>query len=134
MGTVTSQSLVVGVEAMDDQRGILMDTLNELRQQLNRGNGSTKLSPQLVRLVEFAEMHFGCEESLLRRYGFPNIEEHSAAHQELLDQMRHAVDRAERGADAEFHRSLSFLRGQYIAHVEKLDRKYAEWLNARGVY
>jgi hypothetical protein len=29
---------------------------------------------------------------------------------------------------------LGFLRGQYVEHVEGLDREYSRWLNDRGVY
>ncbi|MGA8668437.1 MAG: hemerythrin family protein [Terracidiphilus sp.] len=130
----THRSEVVGVQAMDDQHGILMDTLNALRQQLARGNGSARLNEQMARLIEFTDMHFGCEESLLRRYGFPGLEQHRAAHQRLMEQIRQAVSRADRGDDAELHRMLGFVRGQYVEHVEGPDREYGRWLNERGVY
>ena len=130
----THRSEVVGVQAMDDQHGILLDTLNALRQQLARGNGSARLTEQMARLIEFADMHFGCEESLLRRYGFPGLEQHHAAHQRLMKEIRQTVSRADRGDDAELHRTLGFVRGQYMEHVEGLDREYSQWLNDRGVY
>jgi hemerythrin len=46
---------------MDEQHGILLDTLNMLRRQLAQGQRAARISDQLVRLVEFTEMHFGCE-------------------------------------------------------------------------
>jgi hemerythrin-like metal-binding protein len=119
---------------MDDQHGILLDTLNALRQQLARGNGSARLIEQMARLIEFTDMHFGCEESLLRRYGFPGLEQHHAAHQRLMKEIRQTVSRADRGDDAELHRTLGFVRGKYMEHVEGLDREYSQWLNDRGVY
>jgi hemerythrin len=133
MSAVTGQSVAVGIEAMDDQHEILMDTLNVLRQQLARGNASARLGQQMAHLVEFADMHFGCEESLLRRHGYPGLEQHSTAHQDLLEQIRYAVDRADRGADADLQRSLGFLRSRFIDHVATMDRQYAEWLHARGI-
>ncbi|HEY6490866.1 MAG: hemerythrin domain-containing protein [Terracidiphilus sp.] len=135
MGAATGQSLVaVGIPAMDDQHGILMDTLQELKQQLARGNGKTRLGPQMARLVEFADMHFGCEESLLRRHAFPGLALHCGAHQELLDQIRHAMGTADRGSEADLLRDLSRLRGQIRDHIESLDRQYAEWLSERGLF
>jgi hemerythrin-like metal-binding protein len=119
---------------MDDQHGILMDTLNALRQQLARGNGSARLNEQIARLVEFAGMHFGCEESLLRRYQFPGLETHRLAHERLMDQLKRAAGHAGFGDDAELYRILEFLRSQYVEHVEELDREYSQWLNARGVF
>jgi hemerythrin len=134
MSAATGQSCAVGIRAMDDQHGILIDTLNELRQQLERGSGNAKLCQQMARLVEFADMHFSCEENLLRRHGFPGLEAHCEAHQNLLDQIRHAVGAADRTSEAEFLRVLTYLRGQYRDHVETLDRQYGEWLNAHGIY
>ena len=52
----------VGVRAMDDQHGILMDIMNELRQALVRGSGREQLSELLDRLIEFTRMHFWSEE------------------------------------------------------------------------
>jgi hemerythrin len=134
MGAATSQSLAVGVPAMDDQHEILMDTLNQLRQQLGRGSNGAELSGQISRLIEFADMHFSCEESLLRRHGFPGLKEHCEAHQKLLDVVRRAVERADRGDQGELHRALGYLRGQYARHVDELDRQYAEWMNAHGIF
>jgi hemerythrin len=134
MSAATGHFVAVGIEPMDDQHGILMDTLNELRQQLARGNGSARLNQQMARLVEFADMHFACEESLLRRHGYPDLEQHCAAHQDLLEQIRYTFDRADRGADAELQRSFGFLRSRFIDHVATMDRQYAEWLKARSVF
>lgn len=132
-GVAAHLSEAAGVQAMDDQHGILVDTLNALRQQLAHGNGRAKLNEQMARLVEFTDMHFGCEESLLRRHGFPGLERHRAAHQSLMDQIRFAVSHAEFGDEAELHRMLGFVRGQCLEHVEGLDREYSRWLNERGV-
>ena len=135
MSAATSQSVAaVGVQAMDDQHEILMDTLNQLRQQLGHGRSGAELNGQISRLIEFADMHFSCEESLLRRHGFPGLKEHSEAHQKLLDLVRRAVERAGRGDDTALQQALSYLRGEYMQHVNGLDRQYAEWMNAQGVY
>jgi hypothetical protein len=50
-----------------------------------------------------------------------------------MDQIKQAVCRTELGDDAELHRILGVVRGQYREHVEGPDREYSRWLNARGV-
>lgn len=129
-----THACMVGVKAMDDQHGILVDTLNELRQQVSRGSASDQLSRQMERLVEFTRLHFGCEESLLERYGFPGLQEHRAAHQRLLSQIGRAVEHGECGETNDFQRQFRSLSAAYIEHIEALDRKYGEWLNERGIY
>jgi hemerythrin len=127
-------SAIAGVQAMDDQHGMLVETLNSLRHQLAQGEDRSRMNEQIARLVEFTGMHFGCEESLLRRYGFPGLDEHRAAHRELMNQMRQAAGSAEYVDPAELDRVLAFVRGQYIEHIEQLDREYSHWLNSKGVY
>lgn len=119
---------------MDDQHGILVDTLNEVRQQLARGSANDQLNRQMERLVEFTRLHFGCEESLLERYGFPGLHEHRAAHQRLLSEIGRAAEHGESGQTNSFQKQLGSLCAAYIEHIEGLDRKYGAWLNERGIY
>jgi hemerythrin len=130
----THASALAGIEAMNDQHGIVVDSLSAIDQQLARGKSASRLVKQMVRLAEFTNLHFGCEESLLRRHGFPGLEEHCRAHRDLMSLLKHAVDRAECGDDAELSRALVSARCRYLDHVEQLDRDYSQWLKTRGVY
>jgi hemerythrin-like metal-binding protein len=119
---------------MDDQHGILMDTMNDLRLALVRGSGHQQINSQLEQLIEFTRKHFQSEEHLLEQHGFPGLPEHRAAHERLLGQVREAVNRAEHSEDLEIQPLLGFLRTWYLDHIETVDRQYGPWLNARGVY
>ncbi len=123
----------VGVRAMDDQHGILMDTMNELRLALIHGAGREQVSEVLDRLIEFTRMHFSSEEQMLQRSGFPALAAHRAEHQRLLAQILQASHRAQHGEEVQVRPLLVFLRGWYVAHIEGLDREYGPWLNERGV-
>jgi len=133
-GLAWSHACVVGVQAMDDQHGILMDTLNELRTQLTHGSDRRKMNEQLNRLVEFTGLHFDCEERLLERHGFPGLLEHRADHRKMLQMIRDAATRAEHGETEELHRALGFVKSCYSEHVEGSDKKYGDWLNSQGIY
>jgi len=126
-------SCTVGVRAMDDQHGILMDTLNELRLALMRGAGREQVSEMLDRLIEFTRMHFSSEEQMLQQNGFPALAAHRAEHQRLLAQILQASHRTQHGGDLQVRSLLVFLRGWYLAHIEGLDREYGPWLNEHGV-
>ena len=60
-------------QAMDDQHGILMDTLNELRLCSSAGPTHRDVCLQLERLIEFTQMHFHSEEQFLLQQGFPGV-------------------------------------------------------------
>ena len=118
---------------MDDQHGVLMDTLNELRLALVRGRGRDEVNEGLNRLIELTRMHFSNEERLLEQQGFPGVAEHRVAHQRLLTEIEDAAHRAQHTDELHLHSLLVFLRDWYLNHVEVMDHKYGEWLNERGI-
>lgn len=119
---------------MDDQHGILMDTMNELRDDLMRGCSKDQLGESLERLVDFTRKHFASEEHLLQTHNYPGLLEHRAAHQRLMSEIRKTVRTAEHCDTLHVHPLMEFLRSWYMEHIELLDRQYGPWLNERGVY
>jgi len=133
-GLTWSHASLVGVQAMDDQHGILMDTLNEVRVQLLQGAAREAVGAKLEQLVEFTGMHFACEESLLERHGYPGLQVHRLEHQRLMNEIRQALDHTQHGQNGDLQPLLDFLRRWYTVHVETQDHLYGEWLNARGIF
>ena len=129
-----SHECSVGVAAIDDQHGILMDTLNELRVMLVNGKDRREIWDQFDRLIEFTQLHFQSEEQLLEQQGFPGLLEHRAAHHHLLSQIQSTLDHARHTADIELQPLSHFLRTWYMEHIESHDQHYGPWLNERGVY
>ena len=129
-----SHECIVGVQAMDDQHGILMDTLNELRVTLVHRADRSAICLQLERLIEFSQMHFQSEEQLLQQQGFPSLDEHRIAHKRLLAKLYSALEQINRDEAVHFCSLLEFLPSWYQEHVEQLDQPYGTWLNERGVY
>ncbi len=129
-----SHECIVGVQAMDDQHGILMDTLNELRLMLVRGTQRREVCLQLERLIEFTQRHFQSEEQLLQQQGFPGAHEHRNAHQALLARLYTALEHVNREEPVHLSSLLEFLPSWYLDHVEQLDQPYGKWLNEHGVF
>jgi hemerythrin len=119
---------------MDDQHGILVDTLNEARMHLVGGKNQKQLNEHIERLIEFTRLHFSCEESLLERHGFPGLAEHRAEHEQILTAILTAGSCAENDEKTELHRLLSGLSVSYLQHIEAFDRQYGSWLNELGIY
>lgn len=118
---------------MDEQHAVLMDTLNEIRLALVRGEGREQVTEALNRLIEFTRMHFASEEQLLETHAFPGVSEHRDAHQKLLGQLEEAALRGQHNEDSRTKPMLLFLRDWYVKHMEDLDRLYGRWLNERGI-
>ena len=62
---IWNQACTVGVQAMDDQHGILLDALNELRMALLQGRECSTVRGMLSRTVELMRMHLESEDRLL---------------------------------------------------------------------
>jgi hemerythrin len=118
---------------MDDQHGILMDTMNELRLAMSHGSSREQMNELLNRLIEFMRMHFWSEEQLLEQTGFPGLAEHRLEHEKLLAQVRESAHRALHNENVGMRPLLAFLRDWYLEHIEGLDQEYGAWLNERGI-
>jgi len=129
-----NHACAVGIRAMDDQHGILMDTMNELRQAVVRGRGREEICELLDRLIEFTRMHFFSEEQLMEQSGYPGLASHRAEHHSMLARMLQAAHRVQYGEGVPLRPFLCTLRSSYIEHIEGLDRQYGPWLNAHGVH
>ena len=128
-----SHECIVGVQAMDDQHAILMDTLNELHGMLVRGSDRRAVCLQLERLIAFSQMHFQCEEQLLRREDFPGLNDHRTAHLHLLAKLYSALEQVNHDEAVHFPSLLAFLPSWYLEHVAQLDQPCGTWLNEHGV-
>jgi hemerythrin-like metal-binding protein len=123
----------VGVRAMDDQHGILMDTMVELRQAVAHGDCREQISEVLDRLIEFTRMHFSSEEQLLERYFFPGLAAHRTEHQRIMAQILQSAHRVQHGEQMQIRPLLCMLRESFTVHIDGLDQEYGQWLNEHGV-
>lgn len=125
---------MVGVRSMDNQHGILMDTLNELRRALLHGADRLEVGQDLNQLVTFTRMHFESEERLMEQHGYPELEEHRAAHAGMMEKIVKMAQHAQHAGTVDLHSVLSILRSCYLDHIEQMDRSYGVWFNERGIY
>ena len=123
----------VGVRAMDDQHGILMDAINALRLALVRGAGRERISELLDELIEFTRMHFWSEEQLMEQTGFAELGEHRAEHHRMLAEILQAAHRLQYGEGFELRPLLCELHDGFLQHIDRMDHHYGPWLNQRGV-
>jgi hemerythrin len=128
-----NHSCTVGVQAMDDQHGILLDALNELRVALLRGTESHTVRGMLARVTELMRLHVESEERLLARHGFPGLAAHRAEHQRLLGRLAQFDVRFEQRQTAAVYELVEYLRKWFTTHTGVAGQKYGPWLQKCGV-
>jgi len=128
-----SHACSVGVRAMDDQHGILMDAINALRLALVRGAGRERISELLDEFIEFTRMHFWSEEQIMAQTGFQGLEEHRVEHHRMLADILQAAHRLQYGKGVQLRPLLCGLHRGFLQHIETMDQKYVPWFHEHGV-
>lgn len=128
-----NHATTTGIRAMDDQHGVLMDTMNELRLAVVHGDPWEQVNDLLDRLIAFARMHFGSEEQLMEQHGFPGFASHRAEHRRLLKTLIDSAHKLQRD-DIRMRPLLCSLQSYFVDHIAEFDRQYGPWLNERGIH
>jgi hemerythrin-like metal-binding protein len=124
----------VGIAAMDEQHQALMQALNDLHTAMTKGEAREVAGQLLTKLARYTKDHFRAEEAMLARNGYPSLAEHRAKHVDLNRQVEEYIHRFESGERALTVHLLHFLRDWLTVHIQKEDRAYGGWLNARGTH
>jgi hemerythrin len=127
-------SCTVGVQSMDDQHGILLDALNELRLALLQGQESGTVRSMLSRVAELMRLHLASEDRLLALHGFPGLAGHRAEQQRLLGRLEQFDIRFEQRQAASVYELVEFLRKWFTVHTGAGGRSYGQFLHSRGVH
>lgn len=134
MATLTwNHSLSIGVPAMDDQHGILLDSLNELRMALLKGAECGTVRAMLTRVSDLMRLHVASEERLLALNEFPGLAAHKAEHQKLLGRLALFNVRYEPWQSGAAYELVEFLRKWFTTHTGTGGQSYAPWLQQRRV-
>jgi hemerythrin len=122
-----------GIQAMDDQHGILLDALNELRLALVRGTDCQSVRVMLTRVAELMRLHVESEEKLLARNGFPGLADHQTENRKLLERLAIFNVRFEQRQSNSVYELVEYLRRWFTNHTGVSGRTYGPWLLQHGV-
>ncbi len=99
-----SEKLVTGVKECDEQHKKLVSLVNELYDAMKQGKGKEVIDKALDELVKYASYHFTTEETLMSKYGFPELSAHKREHENFKAKIKEFLDKKAKGG------SLSLLR------------------------
>ncbi|HYC41612.1 MAG TPA: bacteriohemerythrin [Noviherbaspirillum sp.] len=120
-----SNELAVGNSFIDGDHQKLIDMVNRLHALMSEGKGKDVLDKVLHNLITYTQEHFRREEDLMRKMGYPGLEEHKAEHEKLLLQVLELQKKFQSGAATLSIQVLHFLRDWLINHIGKSDKELA---------
>jgi len=139
-GTQVENALVwraeysVNIQKIDGHHQKLFDITNQVLEAIQTGKDPQSIRETLRLLLDYTHYHFEAEEQLLTRYGYTEIEGHQHKHQKLIEQVK---DIGERLAANDFKADrdiLAILQDWITSHILSEDRRYAPFLNDKGVF
>lgn len=129
-----TESYSVNIAALDRQHQGLFDTINDLNGALASGDGNAALEGILLKLVDYATVHFWSEEALMVEHNFPGLSTHRAEHERFSRCVAQFLQDFQAGKPGVPVSLMLFLQSWLKSHILGSDKAYSAYLNARGVH
>lgn len=130
-----SDSLSIGIEAIDEQHKSLIQRLNHVSAALRANQGEKEVASTLDFLIKYTDYHFRKEEEYMEKYNYPGLAEQQETHEALkviLSEMEEEF--IEDGATKTLAASIdTFLVNWLTKHIEGLDVKFGKFLKKNNI-
>jgi methyl-accepting chemotaxis protein len=117
-----SDSLSVGVPAMDQHHKKLVDLINQLHAAMRQRQGRAAIGSALEELAKYVEYHFGAEEKLMRQHRCPGLEEQLTAHAGLVAKVTELRQQFATGQEGLGVEVLTMLKDWLVTHIQRKDK------------
>lgn len=126
-----SNDLSIGIEEIDADHRRLITCLDDLFTACYAGQGPQVLKKILGCLMQYTREHFSHEEDVMRRVGYPGLEDHRAAHAELVTELDDIIEQYESVDGHELsNKTLQFLEDWLTHHIMIEDKKIGKFIGA----
>ena len=107
--------------------------INDLYDAMNAGEEKAVLQKLINRLNVYAAMHFAKEEHYFDTFGYPETELHKKEHSDFEEKVLDFENDFNEGSQSLSIEIVNFLGDWLVGHIQGSDKKYASFLNQRGI-
>jgi len=129
-----SDDLSVNVRTIDEHHMKLLDLINELYAAMRQRKSIDVIADFTNDLLEYTKYHFGYEEKIFDKHGYPETKEHKKLHgifiQKIAD-FKNDLDGGKLTASTEL---IRFLKDWLIKHIMVVDAKYTDFMHKNGYH
>lgn len=119
-----SDKYLVGYNEIDNQHKGLVILINELYTLMTKGKSKENLEIIFDHLTDYTKEHFSMEEMMMKKYAYPDYEQHKLEHMKFVDRLN--------GFRSDFKNNkvtisievLNFLKDWLLNHILVTDKKY----------
>jgi len=126
------QKYLLGVEQFDLHHKHLVELLNSVHEMFIANQVECeKLKTVLTELVDYADYHFGLEESWMRQIEYPQYEEHVLQHKQFIFKL-HDFNMLYRNDKAQLTiEIITFLKRWLLEHIRNADGAYGAFIHRK---
>jgi len=128
-----SDTYSVRIAIVDNQHKGLVNLINELHQAMIARMGKEVLGKTLSSLIKYTQAHFKAEEGILKSNQYPDFGSHKAEHDRFTGTVLSFQEKFKKNEIGLTVELMEFLKDWLIKHIVGVDKKYAPFLNARGL-
>jgi len=127
----------IGLEEVDDQHHMLVDTINKANKLLVKDYTFKELEDITSDLINYALLHFETEEDLMHTYAYDtqkpkDYEIHTSEHRKFKAKVVAIREDLENGKPFERQEVINFLCQWLVDHTNKIDQKLGKFLENVG--
>ncbi len=123
----------VGLNSIDEQHKKLVDLINKLHDGMLKGASKLILKEIIDEMIKYTKYHFGYEEENMKKFGFPDFDEHKKVHDAFTDKVITFQEKYLVGEILLSIEIINFLRDWLLTHIAGTDRKYIELFKRNGI-
>lgn len=127
-----TEEMKTGIPAMDMEHQFLVDSLNNVHDLLHGDKQAAYDYFQEV-IVAYVDKHLRHEESLMLKYGYPDVEMHIKSHGIYKKVVMDLIPAIQSGNPKAFMEVYAISMGWLVGHIQKVDKKYAIWFSEKGL-
>ena len=126
-----SDSLSVGVKAIDDDHKKLLSMINQLQTAAHYHTDDELVETTLNELVDYTRYHFQREEQMMQEHHYPDYEDHKKQHDLMVAQVTGFINEYRVDKTRTIDQVIVFLKTWLINHINGSDQQYAPYLQNR---
>jgi hemerythrin len=133
-----TEDLSVGIEEIDEQHKELISRINDLVDSVHQHVCKYKIGDVIKFLEEYIFVHFGDEEGLMKKYGYPDYPSHKAQHEFFIREFAELKKELEKleGGKRRGSYDLSVETNRIVVdwildHIAKIDKKLGAYLQTK---
>lgn len=123
----------VGIEEIDKQHKMFVETLNKLFEAVQNSSSKDKLEIVFKELDGYIKYHFATEEKYFDMFSFDESENHKAKHNDFKNQIAIFKEKIDAGELHYLESLITYLEDWLANHIMEVDKRYVPCFKANGL-